>query len=242
MAAVSPAIARAIVGGTLAALLVAACASTTSPSPTGVAPSMPTPMLVTAKPTQTPDSGPTSAPEVTPSGSPGPRPSATPVPTPRPTPERDLALEATLPSEFDGIPIDRTSVVLTDEVAAQQGAAFKPLTDFITGLGLAPHDLSQAAGQPAYRSLGYQFIAYRFKGATEQDMLTGFLAALTDAGIADASGSSDLGGRHVRTFSSTAFAGSLAGATQYIYQKGDTIYGVITADADLAARALAVLP
>jgi hypothetical protein len=249
MAQVSPApIARAIAGGLLAALLVASCASTTSPSPAAVAPSMPTPMLVTAAPTTTfaPDplatSAPSGGPAASTAASPGASPAGTTAPTPIPTPARDLALEATLPSEFEGMLIDRTSATLTDNAVASRGVSLKPVTDFLAKLGLKPSAFSQAAGHPADRSKPYQFIAYRFRGATEPDMLPAFLATLTEAGIAADIGSADVGGRHVGTFTSTAFTGSLAGATQYVYQKGDTIYGIITADKDLAAMALAVLP
>jgi hypothetical protein len=237
--------ARVLVEAAIVASLVAACGSssaTSAPSPSDAAAGLPTPIQVTAAPTTTPDIGPTSAPTGGPSGSPGPRPSPTIAPTPRPTPARDLALEASLPSEFEGMPIDRTSAVVTDAAAAAQGAAFKPVLDFIAGLGLQPHDLSQAAGQPADRSKGYQFIAYRFKGATEPDMLPAFLAALADAGVAKTTGSADLGGRRVRTLTSDAFAGPLEGAVQYMYQAGDTIYGAIALDEALAARMLKVLP
>ncbi len=237
--------ARALVGAAIVASLVAACgstATTATPSPSDVASGLPTPIQVTARPTTTPDAGPTSAPTGGPSGSPGPRPSPTTAPTPRPTPVRDLDLEASLPSEFEGMPIDRTSAIVTDAAAAAQGATFKPILEFISGLGLTPSDLSQAAGQPADRSKGYQFIAYRFKGATEPDMLPAFLAALADAGVAGTTGSADLGGRRVRTLTSDAFSGPLKGAIQYMYQEGDTIYGAIAVDEALAARMLKVLP
>jgi hypothetical protein len=248
MAPVSPApIARAIVGGALAALLVAACASTTSTAPAAVAPSMPTPMLVTAAPTRTfaPDPlatpAPSGGPVASPGASPGASPAGTTAPTPLPTPQRDFDLEATLPSEFEGMPVDRTSAILTDEVAASQDAAFKPIVDFLGGLGLEPHDLSQAAALPADRSKGWEIVAYRAKGSTEPDMLPAFTKALTASGRAATIGTAEVDGRSYATFTSPSFAGPIAGATEYLFQKGDTIYGVVTADATLAARLLAAL-
>jgi hypothetical protein len=245
MARMSPAAVRllaTVAGVAVAASLVAACGSTASPDPSAAASSMPSPILVTARPTQTPDIGPTSAPEVTPSGSPGPRPSSTTAPTPRPTPQRDLALESTLPSDFEGMPLDRTSIVLTEELAASAGDAMKPMLDFILGLGLAASDYSEAAARPADRTKGYEFVAYRLAGATQPDILTGYLDALKAIGRADTTGTEQIGGRTVATVTSKAFTGPYAGATEYLYQEGDTIYGVITADKDQAARMLAVLP
>jgi hypothetical protein len=143
------------------------------------------------------------------------------------------------PVEFEGCPTGRAFV--TDAVAARRAP---PSSHFRLhrGLGLTPHDLSQAAGQPADRSKGYQLIAYRFQGATEPDMLPAFLAALIDAGVAETTGSTELGGRRVRTLTSNAFAGPLKGAIQYMYQDGDTIYGAIAVDEAVAARLLEVLP
>ena len=245
-------LARAIAAAVVVTLIVAACGSGTAtpatPSVSDIAASLPTPILVTAAPTPVLVTPPpveihiSSRPSTQPSGSPGANPSPTTAPTPRPTPTRDLVLEATLPSEFEGMAIDRTSYVLSDAVAAAQGANFKPIVDLIASLGLKPEAFSQAAGQPADRSKGYGFIAYRFAGATEPDILPALLAALTDAGVADTTGSAEVGGRRVRTITSGAFTGPLQGATEYVYQVGDTVYGVIATDEALAGRMLAVLP
>jgi hypothetical protein len=203
------------------AVLVAACGGSATAAPSAAAPSAAESVTPSVAPSPSAEASATPAESTAPDAS-GAIPS---IALPSFTP--DKALEALLPSTFDGAPLQKISF---------KGAQFlgqDPTSDFnktVTALGLNASDVSMAAAVDA----AVQFVAIRFAGADSGKLLQVFQAASQASG--ELIGSVNLGGKDVIKTKDSS------GSFSYLYVRNDVVLGVTTKDDATAAKALAVLP
>jgi hypothetical protein len=203
------------------AVFVAACGGSATAAPSAAAPSAAESVAPSVAPSPSAEASATPAESTAPDAS-GAIPS---IALPSFTP--DKALEALLPSTFDGAPLQKISF---------KGAQFlgqDPTSDFnktVTALGLNASDVSMAAAVGA----AVQFVAIRFAGADSGKLLQVFQAASQASG--DLIGSVNLGGKDVIKTKDSS------GSFSYLYVRNDVVLGVTTKDDATAAKALAVLP
>jgi len=203
------------------AVFVAACGGSATAAPSAAAPSAAESVAPSVAPSPSAEASATPAESTAPDAS-GAIPS---IALPSFTP--DKALEALLPSTFDGAPLQKISF---------KGAQFlgqDPTSDFnktVTALGLNASDVSMAAAVDA----AVQFVAIRFAGADSGKLLQVFQAASQTSG--ELIGSVNLGGKDVIKTKDSS------GSFSYLYVRNDVVLGVTTKDDATAAKALAVLP
>jgi hypothetical protein len=203
------------------AVFVAACGGSATAAPSAAAPSAAESVTPSVAPSPSAEASATPAESTAPDAS-GAIPS---IALPSFTP--DKALEALLPSTFDGAPLQKISF---------KGAQFlgqDPTSDFnktVTALGLNASDVSMAAAVDA----AVQFVAIRFAGADSGKLLQVFQAASQASG--ELIGSVNLGGKDVIKTKDSS------GSFSYLYVRNDVVLGVTTKDDATAAKALAVLP
>jgi hypothetical protein len=203
------------------AVFVAACGGSATAAPSAAAPSAAESVAPSVAPSPSAEASATPAESTAPAAS-GAIPS---IALPSFTP--DKALEALLPSTFDGAPLQKISF---------KGAQFlgqDPTSDFnktVTALGLNASDVSMAAAVAA----AVQFVAIRFAGADSGKLLQVFQAASQTSG--ELIGSVNLGGKDVIKTKDSS------GSFSYLYVRNDVVLGVTTKDDATAAKALAVLP
>jgi len=203
------------------AVFVAACGGSATAAPSAAAPSAAESVAPSVAPSPSAEASATPAESTAPDAS-GAIPSIA-----LPSFTADKALEALLPSTFDGAPLQKISF---------KGAQFlgqDPTSDFnktVTALGLNASDVSMAAAVDA----AVQFVAIRFAGADSGKLLQVFQAASQASG--DLIGSVNLGGKDVIKTKDSS------GSFSYLYVRNDVVLGVTTKDDATAAKALAVLP
>jgi hypothetical protein len=141
----------------------------------------------------------------------------------------DPDLESKLPSTFCGAPTTKLSFAGAD---ATSDADF---TALIQKLGKSPSDASVAtAGVTSGECAGIALIALRVKGADQGQFEQEFLAVQNAKPNGQAT-KANVGGKDVWTFTDSS-------TKNYIYFKGDTIFGVTAKDDASAAKGLAVMP
>jgi hypothetical protein len=203
------------------AVFVAACGGSATAAPSAAAPSAAESVAPSVAPSPSAEASATPAESTAPAASGALQSFVIPSFTP------DKALEALLPSTFDGAPLQKISF---------KGAQFlgqDPTSDFnktVTALGLNASDVSMAAAVDA----AVQFVAIRFAGADSGKLLQVFQAASQASG--DLIGSVNLGGKDVIKTKDSS------GSFSYLYVRNDVVLGVTTKDDATAAKALAVLP
>jgi hypothetical protein len=203
------------------AVFVAACGGSATAAPSAAAPSAAESVAPSVAPSPSAEASATPAESTAPDASGALQSFVIPSFTP------DKALEALLPSTFDGAPLQKISF---------KGAQFlgqDPTSDFnktVTALGLNASDVSMAAAVDA----AVQFVAIRFAGADSGKLLQVFQAASQASG--DLIGSVNLGGKDVIKTKDSS------GSFSYLYVRNDVVLGVTTKDDATAAKALAVLP
>ena len=175
-------------------------------------------------------SSPSAATSAAPSGSVAP-----PSPTSKLViPHADPALEALLPDEFEGKPLEKLSV---DPISSAGNAGAEPIRTLAKDIGGGTGNFSLAyASNPTDPT--FNCVALRIPGAASAALLSGFVA-LT---IADTRGAeadqTTLGGKSV---THVTVPGSEIG-DNWFYAKGDTLFGVQTGSPERAATLLELLP
>lgn len=231
----------------VASVAIAACTSstpTTQPSATAAAPiASSSPVPSAAAPSASPPQYillPNGSPMLGPDGKPLPYPS---IPMPsgdqgtQSGPAASLAhgdtgLEATLPKNVGGIPLQTASVTGT---ALAASPAFSGLA---TRLGIAPADISVATAFSD--SLSLQLGAIKAPGAAATAIQAAYAAAITTSLSAKVdTAPKTVAGRKVTAMTVRAGGVTLTG---YLYPKGDVLYFVQAQDASVAETAVAALP
>ena len=221
----------------------------TSPRPTGtdtaLASDPPTPAPIpTPSPRPTPRPSPTPRPVATPTIAPAgtappPAPTRAPAPTAAPTdaPELHTApdLEAMLPESVGGIVLHRTSPSIQGQLTADP--RFDSVLSLLGFFGKSASDIRFAQAvdpaDPANLTLAafqVRGIDARLFGPAVTSIVVGSIPGATTSRVT-------LAGRTVTKATSPS-----GGPSGYLYTSGDVVYGIQTADEQLAIEALARLP
>jgi hypothetical protein len=204
-------------------------ASTGTP-PASVAPPGSVPPSPSASPTPLPGA----------SGSAGPASSGSAVgglPSVPPEFHADPALEATLPSTFEGQPLLRFSLSGELLLANEDSATSKTFAEMVTELGASPDDISFAIATEGTADSRFTVGGLRIAGADGTRMLALYRAATLGDDPDARANEMQIGGRPVIRI---VKPGDSVPET-YIYVVGDTLY-LVQAEADLAEMLLPLLP
>jgi hypothetical protein len=174
------------------------------------------------------------APTTSPGGGATPSPASGPIDLPSveiPSFQADVDLEAQLPSTFCGQPTEKLSFSGSEAISNDE-----MFVGIVAALGRSASDVSVAlAGSTAPECAGINLIAFRIKGADGGRFEQLFIDAQEqDTGTRPTR--TNVGGKDVWFFTDSA------GATNYIYFRGDTIFGVTAASQEDAAKGIAALP
>lgn len=158
-----------------------------------------------------------------------------PEATPEPPSHADPALEALLPSAWDGSPLSKESVT-GDEVLLDDdwSGVFRT---FLESLDKTPADLHFAQATESTGTVPMTILAFRIDGATGEKMLETVIGAWKAEYPDLESTALELGGKNV-----TRGVFSQGDINSYWYEHDGVVYDVETADEALAAAILETLP
>ena len=166
--------------------------------------------------------------------------SATPSPTSVPSSAGAVAdLEALIPAEIDGIPLQKSS--MSGDQFVTSGSSSRELQDFLGGLGVAVNDVSIAIGVGLAPQSGdaVAMFVFRAEGADTDQLVRGFKEAY------DADNEEGLvwepvtiGGKAVERTTNPQQPDQVI----YLYARDDILFFLTTATEGQAAEALAALP
>lgn len=144
-------------------------------------------------------------------------------------------LEATLPTQVDGVDLQVQSNLGTELLTDDEWST--TVTTFLTSVGKAPADLQFAQAYDPTQSIDGSFEVYRVAGVDG----TKLRDALVEAWKGDFP---DLKVTDVTVGGQKMIRGDFDSETpaSYLYVRGDQVYDIWTNDADIAASAITALP
>lgn len=206
-----------------AAVLVAACGTPATASPASVSSALPSTSVSASE---------------GPSGSPGestePLASGDLSASPGGSVALDPALEAMLPTTFQGVAFLRQSLRLAD-VNGPTGDA-TPIEAIVAALGADPSRVSMAFAADPTQTSQVQFVAYRIPGIDAARLTSTLVEAATSSG--DTVRRLVLGGKQVVELSDPTAPDSVT----YLFAKGGVLLGVVAPDDASAGKGLERLP
>jgi hypothetical protein len=229
-----------LLGIAVLATLLAGCGSAkaTAPSPSAV----PSATTWTALPSVGPSTSPGYSVDVIVPGSPAP--SATPEPT-FPAQHVDAALEDTLPSTISGVPLVKTSLMLSGYIAsAPAGAGDKALyPTWLAKFGKTPGDIKIAISVSLSDSVNFQARAIQVPGVSAAALSAGFadVARKADWPVTNHPNLMSTGKTVLEIINPVVKAAGGVGAG-YVYARDGVLYEVITDDQAILLDALIQLP
>ena len=158
-------------------------------------------------------------------------------------------LEALIPDEVDGIPIETQSLTGQQYVDAFSGGnpeVLADLNDFLGGLGRSIDDVSAAFGSGFGETDHVNISATRAAGADPTALLDGAVqlaiasAPEFNSGMSATATEMTLGGKNVTLV--TTVLGSMVYSEQYYYGYGDVLFVVNGGSEEIIASALSRLP
>ncbi len=216
-----------LISGIGVALLVAACGTTSSPSPAGSAAgasaSAPA-SSAAASPSASDVESASPSSSASASTSAGPSASGSAVAAPHVDPE----LEARLPSVVNGITLEKASMAANDFMGGDGMEEFQAL---LQATGAQAEDVTIGVASSPDLSVA----ALRVAGAEAQSFLQNAVQAVVSENPGSTSTTVDIAGRQVVRVSAS-------GGDSYFIAVGDTVYQVDTDDAAQAAAAIGLLP
>jgi hypothetical protein len=153
-------------------------------------------------------------------------------------PSEDKDLEASLPSQINGVTLLKYSFKGTSFLGSG-GSSSQDLIDFVTSLGKSPNDLSIAFATDPTRTLKLQIGAFRVAGTDSGALLNAFIAATKKQSPDDTITPTSMGGKNVVQIVSPT---DTVNGTVYVYAKGDVLFYVASPDPNLATAALQATP
>jgi hypothetical protein len=151
-------------------------------------------------------------------------------------PNSDTALEDLLPDELGGQPLQKTSMKGADflDSGTTDNQDFK---DFLERLGAQPDDISVAIGFALTGDSQNSIFAFRVKGVAQDKLTDEFKTSIEQDSSTKLTWQDEtIGGKSVVT-TTDPDQGKI-----YVYPKGDTIFFVTSTDATVAEEALSELP
>ncbi len=149
----------------------------------------------------------------------------------------DPELEAQLPAEVSGTPLQRYSLTLTEVLDA--GGDRAAIDAFLQGIGKSEADGSFAAALDPSNTLTGGILAFKVDGADTAVLLAGIVAVeKSDLGADATTRQATVGGKTVTIVS----VGSGVNDTEWIYGRGDVVFVVHADDETRAAAFLQALP
>ena len=213
-----------LISGIGVALLVAACGTTSSPSPGGSA---------AGASASAPASSAASSPAASGVESASPSASASAAASPSGSgaaqaPHVDPELEARLPSVVNGVTLEKASMAANDFISDDGMEEFQAL---LQATGAQAEDVTIGVASSQDLSVA----ALRVAGAEAQSFLQNAVQAVVSENPGSTSTTVDIAGRQVVRVSGS-------GGDDYFIAVGDTVYQVDTDDAVQAAAAIGLLP
>lgn len=185
-----------------------------------------------ASPTTAPTvaSGSASSPSPGASSQAGESPASLPSPAPIASNHADPGLEALLPAEVSGTPMQRSSATLA--ALLDSGGDRTAIDAFLQSIGKTEADGSIASGFDPTNTLGGGIFAFKISGADAAALLAGIVAVeQSDLGTGATTRQGTVGGKDVTIVS----VGTGVNDTEWIYGRGDVVFVVHAADETHAA-------
>jgi hypothetical protein len=148
-------------------------------------------------------------------------------------------LEATLPDQLAGQPLQKLS--FAGDAFSQMGSTRdQEFKDFLERLNAQPEDISVAVAGGEIGTNSVSVAAFRVKGANGDTLETEFRNSMDQDASQKLNWSDEtIGGKSVVTTTDPADAEQ---GKVYVYAKGDTIFFVTSPDASIATEAITQLP
>ena len=148
----------------------------------------------------------------------------------------DPALEALLPAEVSGTPMQRSSATLASLLAS--GGDRTAIDAFLQGLGKSEDDGTFAAAFDPTNTLGGGIFAFKVAGVTAEVLLPAIVSVETsDLGAGATTEQAPVGGKNVTVVS----IGNGVNDTAWVYGKGEAVFVVRAADESHAAAYIQAL-
>lgn len=149
----------------------------------------------------------------------------------------DPALEALLPAEVSGTPMQRSSATLASLLAA--GGDRTAIDAFLQGLGKSEDDGTFAAAFDPTNTLGGGIFAFKVAGVTAEVLLPAIVSVeKSDLGAGATTRQATVGGKNVTVVS----IGDGVNDTAWVYGSGEAVFVVRAADEAHAAAYIQALP